>query len=340
MHIERCPGPAKISCLVGHETAIQQFIASHASGRLHHAWMITGLRGIGKASLAFAFSKYLLRTAPHDGSPFLNWDDKVHRQIAEESHPGLIHLTPRWDEEKKRMKSRLSINEIRKIRTLFDMSSGSNSWRIAIIDSADEMTSNAARALLKIVEEPPKQSLFFILVHSAGMIIRTFRSRCQILRLSHLSDEEILSILNQFKLEVDEYDLSYCVQLSNGSVSKALHLLEGNIIAEYRIFVKLMEDRAMGSAKEWLSAISIANNLASRENEGAFQLFIELVSNWLENQVRLQLDGWPLSSSSLAPIAKVWEKLNESLTVLDEYNLDRKQIILTLFQRLFALNKI
>lgn len=169
--------PAQCEAVVGHEQALQRLFESYRIGRMHHAWLISGPRGVGKASLASLFAKYMFCN-PDPANLSGGFDPESislpqHRQVAQGAHPQLLHLTRPWDDKAKRFKSQLSVDEIRRTQGFYGMTAGAGGWRITIVDAADEMNASAANALLKVLEEPPSRSLFFVLSHSTGKLLAT-----------------------------------------------------------------------------------------------------------------------------------------------------------------------
>ncbi|MGI9353551.1 MAG: DNA polymerase III subunit delta' [Rhizobiaceae bacterium] len=328
--IEGVPLPPEAETVAGHDAALQNFLENRDSGRLHHAWLLSGPRGIGKATLAFHLAKILLSNAGQGGSDI---ETNVHRQVAHGAHPGLLHLTRPWDEKAKRFKQALSVDEIRKTQQFYGLTSATGNWRITIVDAADDMNSSAANALLKILEEPPKRSLFFVITHSPGRLLPTIRSRCQSLPLSPLDDETVTQLLDSFDLETNSTRLAKAAKLSGGSVRQALRMLDGDALKAWQAFEKL--HGASGGAGDWLAVHKLADLLARRGQEQAFTQFTEMVCNWIADRAR-QHDDRRLTV--LAGWSDVWEKANRSVRLADAYNLDRKQVILSLFSDLFAHN--
>ena len=156
------PSPAARSRLFGHAAQWAALTAAHQSGKLHHAWLLQGPRGIGKATAAFAFARYLLSPMSAMGSPepVTDPENPVARQIAGGGHPGLVHITRPAVDKGAGFKTQITVEEIRKLNRFFRTTTGGGQWRIAIIDPADDMNRNAANALLKILEEPPERSIF------------------------------------------------------------------------------------------------------------------------------------------------------------------------------------
>ncbi len=338
--IEAIPDPSQCEFLLGHDEALSQLFDGYRSGRMHHAWLLSGPRGIGKASLAVMFAKFLFSNPQRDNIARSFDPDTItpeaHRQVAQGAHPQLLHLTRPWDQKGKRFKSQLSVEEIRRTQSFYGMTAGAGGWRVTIVDSIDDMNASAANALLKILEEPPRKSLFFVLSHATGRPLATIKSRCQQLPLQPLADHHIAEILGRFKIQASDADRQKAIQLSQGSVRRTIQLLESSMMKDYGIFETLMSRSATGDGNDWSAAHKIAENLSRRGQEDAFHLFEDLVTGWIGDQVRKNQQSRP---SELAGWADVWDKAIRSSKLADAFNLDKKQVILSLFGDLFERNR-
>src|SRR5690606_16332159 len=200
------PHPRLTSDLIGQAEAEKQLIRAVESGRLPHAWLISGPRGIGKATLAYRFTRYLLSKAKEgQGNPLfspaspqetlaVSMDHPVSRQIAAGSHPDVFVLE-RAAREDGRLPRDIDVASVRQLNAFLRMTSSEGGWRIAIVDSADEMNANAANALLKVLEEPPEAAVLLLVSHAPGRLLPTIRSRCRRLSLTASREEEVVSLL-------------------------------------------------------------------------------------------------------------------------------------------------
>ncbi|MEN0652222.1 MULTISPECIES: DNA polymerase III subunit delta' [Hyphobacterium] len=178
-----CPHPRERYDLAGHEAAEAELASAITSGRLHHGWLITGPSGVGKATLAYRAARRMLGAAPDGEGLSANPSDPNCRRIEAQSHPGLLVIRRPWDDKTKKFKSVITVDELRRVGEFFSLSAGADGWRIAIVDSVDEMNPNAANALLKSLEEPPRRTILFLLTHTPGKLLPTIRSRCRRLTL-------------------------------------------------------------------------------------------------------------------------------------------------------------
>lgn len=334
--IDGIPHPAEAETLIGHDGAMERLAQSYKSGRFHHAWLLSGPRGIGKATLAFRFAKHMLSfpnptLAPetYDSSAV---DHSVSRQIAQGAHPNLLHLTKPWDEKTKKFKTQLSVEEVRRTSAFYGMTAGAGGWRVTIVDAADDMNASAANALLKILEEPPKRSVFFVITHAAGGLLPTIRSRCQALACEPLSPPDVKQALNALSVQASDQDLEAVAHLSEGSVRRAIQLIESDVTKDFASFERLMSNPNRAGGGDWVAVHKIADSLSRRGQEESYGLFFDLVNGWIAKQVR---DNPTRSPAALAAWANAWEKATQSQKVADAFNLDKKQVILSLFVTLF-----
>ncbi|NNE80823.1 MAG: DNA polymerase III subunit delta' [Silicimonas sp.] len=225
------PHPRETSQLFGQETAEKAFLEAVNSGHLHHAWLLTGPQGIGKATLAWRMARFLLAKAPEDAgmlgdapappaSMDISPDHPVAARIAALSEPGCMLIRRAWDADRKRLKAQITVDEVRQLNAFFGLSSTDGGHRVVIVDSVDEMNPSAANAILKVLEEPPKNAVLILISHQPARLLPTIRSRCRTLRLSSLSPDNLSLALSSFDIE----STPVLSELAHGSVGEALRL--------------------------------------------------------------------------------------------------------------------
>lgn len=176
--------------LYGHAAAEAAFQDAQASGRLHHAWLIEGPSGIGKARLAWRIAAYLLGARGPEGAPMDAPDtDPVMRRLLAGSHPDFNTLKRELNDRGK-LTQDITVDQARSLTQFYSLKPAMGGWRIGLIDAIDEANRNAANALLKTLEEPPPQSLLLLVNHGSQPILPTIRSRCRVIRLQPLSEED------------------------------------------------------------------------------------------------------------------------------------------------------
>lgn len=335
--LDGIPHPAETRELVGHEDTIQQILQQYSSGRMHHGLLLTGPRGIGKATLAFRIASHIFRYANPSDAP-LSFDtpiqnDAIDGKISARSHPNLLHMARPWDEKVKKFKTKLTVDTIRQTTSFFGTSRGESGWRVAIVDAADDMNPQASNALLKILEEPPEQTLFFVLSHSPAKVLPTIRSRCQQVFMKPLEDAQVIGVLNRFG-ELDgmsEADRTLLAKLSKGSIRTGILLARENGLEIYKTFMKAC-DRL--DKPDWAQIQAMAEKVTARGKEDGFRMLLEFANEFMEAHAtgRVGEKNNADNISTLARWAQVWEKTQNSIRLADGYNLDKKQVIINLFQ--------
>lgn len=293
---DRVPGaphPRHASAVIGHGAAIETFLSSARAGRLHHGWLITGPRGTGKATLAWALARWLLSDYP---GPDLTLapDDPISRRIAALSEPRLSLVRRPVDEKTGRLRTEITVEEIRRLLSFFHMSAAEGGRRVAIIDAADEMNTSAANALLKILEEPPHDAIIFLISHQPARLLPTIRSRCRELRLSPLGSDEISHILSGLDAPGDSDRLA---ALSGGSAGEALRLTGQDGLAVYQRIVDLFQNPARMDRR---AAAALADLAAGRPGADGdpFDLVVTLLDRFLSRAAIAGLLGPPLPEAA------------------------------------------
>lgn len=347
------PHPREVSDLLGQEEAERTLFDAFMSGRMHHAWLLTGPKGIGKATLAYRAARFVLRhgvpeiaAAARATDLSTPPDHPVFSQVAAGAHPNVLSLRRPWDDKTKRLKTVLTVDEVRRTTDFFGMSAGAGGWRIGIIDAADDMNVNAENALLKILEEPPPQSLFLVIAHQPGRLLPTIRSRCRTLRLVPLPDEAVADILARNNVKASEAERLAIARLSEGSAGRALAIADGGGLDLYSEIVSLLMTLPRIDVK---ALHKLADKIARRGADDAWATGIDLLSDWLQRLVMLGAGGLnrpeivPGEGAAMARLGRsasldrwveVWEKISQSVAQAEALNSDRKLVILNIFSML------
>ncbi len=290
--IEGAPHPRATSVLLGQGSAEATFLQAFNTGRLHHGWLITGPRGVGKATLAWRLARFLLASPEDDGGMFaapppetLDIPDNhpVARRIAALSEPRLFLLRRAYDEKKAKLQDVISVDEVRKMKSFFTLSAADGGRRVAIIDAVDEMNPAAANALLKLLEEPPKSVTMFLISHQPARLLPTIRSRCRELRLGPLSAQDLSDALTMAGGEVMPDDRIALAELAGGSVGEAFRMTNLEGLALYARLVKLM---ATLPRLDRVQALAFAEAGAGRGAEAQFDLIVTLLDLFLARLAR------------------------------------------------------
>lgn len=329
--IDGAPHPRMTPRLLGQEAAEASFLQAFSAGRLHHGWLITGPRGVGKATLAWRLARFLLATPDEDGGMFaapppetLDIPDShpVARRIIALSEPRLFLLRRAYDEKKAKLQDVISVDEVRKMKSFFTLSAADGGRRVAIIDAVDEMNPAAANALLKLLEEPPKAVTMILISHQPARLLPTIRSRCRALRLGPLSAQDLSDALTMAGGAVAPEDRVALAELAGGSVGEAFAMTNLEGLELYARLIKLM-----GSLPrlDRVQALAFAEAGAGRGAEAQFDLIVMLMDLFLARLARAGTRGLAPPEAApgeaaliarLAPspwAAREWASLAQSL---------------------------
>lgn len=355
------PAPRETSELIGQEKAEAAFLDAYMGGRMHHAWLLTGPKGVGKATLAYRMARFVLKygdaeTAKAMGVSSLQMDedDPTFRQIAGLGHMDLLLLRRPADEKTKKLKTVIPVEEVRRTAGFFGKSAGGGGWRVAIVDSADEMNANAANALLKVLEEPPAKSLFILISHQPGRLLPTIRSRCRKLPLTPLAPEAIDRILAQHAPDLAPEQAALVAALSEGSAGRALSIAAAGGIELYTQMMTVLSSLPRLDVK---ALHAFADLAARRGQDDKFDMALELLGDWAARLVRTLSQGpdsttLPREGELAARIGQssglgggldrwveVWEKIGAMAARANALNTDRKLVILNAFSLIEAASR-
>ena len=343
--VEGWPAPEERAEWFGDPATERALLDAYRSGRMHHAWLIGGPKGIGKATLAYRFARFALAHPDPAAEQVAAATDlslpaghPAFRKVMRRSHPNLLVLERPLDERTNRYKSTLTVDEIRRTVAFYGNTGGEAGWRIAIVDPADDMNASAANALLKVLEEPPARALFLIVSHAPGRALPTIRSRCRRLDVAPLPPETIVAALEAGGARAERADLELAAHLAEGSLRRAILLAEHGGIAGYKALALLLSRLP---EIDIAAMHAYADSVTGRGNDDGWDGFRDLVAAWLNRRVRGENEpetGIPLApAAAAAPLerwAEVWENLRTSTALTDEYNLDRKRTVLTILMSL------
>lgn len=299
--------------LQGVEAAAAAFDRARASGRLHHAWLLTGPEGLGKASFAHRAARLLLgatpdaRFGPLGSSP----DDSVARLIAAQAHPDLLVLERRVVDGK--LKKGISVDDARLLPEFFSKTPALAPYRVAVIDSADDLNVNAANAVLKTLEEPSGRGVLLLVSHQPARLLATVRSRCRTLRFAPWSPATLAAFL-QARLGLDAPDAGALARLARGAPGRALSLHEQGALDLDR---RIGEVLAKLPQSDPAALLALTDRFRGGEGPARFDLTLSLVADQVRGIAAAlqppQADGW----------AQAWQRLTALAPEVEALNLDR-----------------
>lgn len=348
--LEGWPHPRETGAFHGHGAAEATFAEAVASGRMHHGWLITGEEGIGKATFAYRLARYMLaqpEALPAGAARLDPPDARTVRQVANLSHPGLFVVRRAWDTSGKKFRQSIAIDEVRALRH-FLQRTAVTPWRVVVVDTADDLNPNSANAILKSLEEPPARTLFLILSNAPGRLLPTIRSRCRVLHLAPLSDEDLRRAVADAcdaadRSAPDAEEMPALARLGRGSARRVLQLMEGNALAIADSLTALLAglpdlDRA--------GVHKLAAMTGARETQ-AYAIAFDLLQEMLAEATRAaSLSESPkrfprlrplvklMTPDSLADWASLWETIASARGEAERLNLDKVALLLTVFEKI------
>ncbi|MDE1902640.1 MAG: DNA polymerase III subunit delta' [Alphaproteobacteria bacterium] len=344
------PSPRENAALIGHAAAEAAFLSAYNAKRLPHAWLLAGPAGIGKATFAYRAARFLLAQPEAraglfgDAAPAtalaIPPESPVFRLIASGAHPDLLVVERAWDEKRKRLRSEIVVDDTRAIAAFLHLTPSQGAWRVVIVDGVDEMNRNAANALLKVLEEPPKRAVLFLTSESPGRLLPTIRSRCRTMHMNILPEESVLAAIRRFVPELSAADADALAQLAGGSIGRALTLAAQDGLAVQRGLFNLLGGlpKLPGEPLH-----TYAESLVRGEATG-FGLLTDLLPRAVAAVAMLALGREPAASPaeravlaklatrrSPAQWAEIWRRLGQLFGAAEGVELDKRAVVLDAF---------
>jgi DNA polymerase-3 subunit delta' len=331
------PHPRATTALHGHADAEQAVLDAYRGGRMPHAWLIGGPRGIGKATLAYRMARFVFAYPDQTSAAVrqatsltLPPDNPAVRRVAAQGHSDLLALE-RTEGDNGKLRTVIQVDDVRRTIGFFGSTAGEGGWRICIVDAADELNAAGANALLKILEEPPAKSLLLVVSHSPGRLLPTIRSRCRRLALRPLGAEDVArAAADALGREADEPEMKAAAIASDGSVARALDLLGGTAL-KVREQVNTLLTALPAVDPRSLHALGDALG----RDESALTAFVDAVRDWLS--ARVTVAG--AEPAHRARMADAWDKLNAAARDVEIFHLERKPFVFNVFDWLAAASR-
>ncbi|MBN2906840.1 MAG: DNA polymerase III subunit delta' [Rhodobacteraceae bacterium] len=301
--VEGAPHPRDTPQLIGHDAIQAAFLDAFSGGRMHHAWLLTGPRGVGKATLAWQIARFLLtQPATAEAGAGLFGDappvpdtlavspgHPVARRMAAQSEPGLFVLRRGANDKGNALSADIRVADVRRLKSFFALSSTDGGRRVVIVDAADDMNTSAANALLKLLEEPPANATLLLISHQPARLLPTIRSRCRALRLGPLAADDMAAALAAAGQPV-QGDPAALAELSGGSVGEAIRLLQLDGMSLYAELVTLLAGHPRLDRPH---AIRLAQSATGKGAEARFDLLLRLIGLLLARLARAGAAGPP-----------------------------------------------
>jgi DNA polymerase III subunit delta' len=322
--------PFVASAFYGNLGAEAALLAAYRSGRVPHAFLLIGQKGIGKATLAYRFARFVLAhpdpAAPEVQAAASLAVDAAHpvaRRMAARAQGDLLILE-RTPNEKGVLRQQIAVEDIRRTITFFGSTAGEGGWRIAIVDAVDELNRFGANALLKVLEEPPERTLLLLVCHSAARILPTLRSRCSVMTMRPLERTDVAAALAAaVGRSAGDPEIEAAAAAADGSVAHALTFLDEDALA--------LRQRALGELDRLptinASALHALGDALAGVDQQPLATFVDTVNAWLSERVH---DG-KNDLGRLAQLAGAWERINQAARDAAEYNLERKPLVFSVF---------
>ncbi|MCT4555653.1 MAG: DNA polymerase III subunit delta' [Pelagimonas sp.] len=317
---DRSPGaphPRETQQLFGQNKAQADFLTAFNTGRLHHGWLLTGPRGTGKATLAWAIARFLLATPPQEddglfGAPtppetlHIDPEHPVARRVLALSDPGLFLLRRGPNEKGDKLAADIRVQEVRKLAGFFGLSAADGGRRVVIVDAADELNIQAANAILKMLEEPPARTTLLLISHQPARLLPTIRSRCRELRLAPLGDQDMMQALTQAGIDMPADQASALTALSGGSVGAAARMLSLDGLGLYNDLLSLMGSLPRLDRPRLLS---LSDSCAGKTNEERLDMVLTLADLLAARIARTGALGQPPAAQAAPNEAEILSRL-------------------------------
>lgn len=350
--------PREMDSCIGHDEHESSLISLYEQGRMPHALIFAGPQGIGKATFAFRLARFLLKngkggeqdsgaglfgdTIPAPALSFdMASDERVFRQVASGGHPDLMVAEIPFDEQKGRKKTGVDIETIRRIPNFMRMTASSGGWRIAIIDDADTMTTQAQNGILKILEEPPANALLILIAHRPGALVPTIRSRCRLMQFEKPHYDDYLGLLRREQSSLTDADGRTLYAMTGGSPGQSLRLIEEGGLEALARTLALFDQ---WPAFSWPDVHGLGDTLSKPGQEDAYSVFCDILNWTAQSLLRARAGGEALPQPLRRPVLEdmmmqydlaqwieICEKLTNHFDMVQYSSLDKRHGVLGAF---------
>jgi DNA polymerase-3 subunit delta' len=325
------PHPRETSDLYGHVDAERALLDAYRGGRMAHAWLISGPAGIGKATLAYRMARFVLAHPDPGAAPVraaislgVAREHPVARRIAAQAHGDLLVLERTVNERTGNLRQDIQVDDVRRTVSFFGSTAGEGGWRVAVVDAVDELNPAGANALLKVLEEPPRRALLLLVSHSSARVLPTIRSRCRLLALRPLAQEDVVgAATTAMGTAASDADVAAAAAIAEGSVGRALAFLDADALGLRERINALLARLPVVDPR----ALHVLGDRFYGTDAATLAAFVDTVNAWLS----ARLKGTAAEPDRMARLAEVWDKVNQAARDVNDYNLDRKPYVFNVF---------
>lgn len=324
--------PRETTSLYGHGEAEATLLDAYRGGQCPHAWLIGGAQGIGKATLAYRMARFVLAqplpSAPsvqNASSLAVDAEHPAARHIAAGTHGGLLVLE-RTLNDRGVLRTEISVDNVRETVAFFGSTAAAGGWRVCVVDTVEELNANSANALLKVLEEPPARSLFLLISNAPARVLPTIQSRCRKLKLRPLDPADVVRAASDAAdIAPTDASLQEVATLADGSAARALMLLGGATLGLQQRMETMLKALPQVDPK----ALHGLGDALAGTDRVALLTFADTVERWLGRQ--LAGSDPKADLSRLARLSEVWEKVTRAVRDTQDYNLERKPLVFSVF---------
>lgn len=320
------PDPRANPCFMGHESAVNALFHAAQSGRLHHGWLLTGPAGIGKATLAYRFGRWLLAGGQGEDL-FVPENSGVFRRVAAGTHPDFFTVERRINAKTEKLQGEIVISTIQEASAFMRLTPAEGGWRIVVVDGAEDMNTNAANAVLKLLEEPPPRAILLLVSAAPGRLLPTIRSRCRVLPMSPLPDKTMHDLLEIYTPELDRAATTRLLELAEGSIGNALKLTQAGGMALAALVDKALDGKVNPAQAQHI----IDEVMKMTEGADKFEMFFSLLRTRLATGTRLKARA---GEPNLQHHVALWQDFGKLERDVLGLNLDKRAAITVALEQL------
>jgi len=324
-----------MTSFLGHEKQRQVFCQSFSKGTLHHAWILAGDKGLGKAGFAKQAAHFLLNSEASDSTFCDDPDDQTAKLLAAGSHPDfrILQRGPRTDKEEKKVRDsglnsleehelarNIKVDQVRSLQSLFNSQSSISKYRVVVIDAIDDLERGGSNALLKNLEEPPRNTVFLLVSHTPERLLPTIRSRCQVLRFDPLGNTQMAEILKRNASELGEAELSALIEAGAGSPGRALQYIDANLSELEDVAKAIMQSGDQNNALK----SNLSKKLALKAATPRYRAFLSRAPSLMAQHIK------SLDQTRKIPAIEKWREASDLASMAIPKALDNQAVVFQL----------